>query len=145
MEATRVRAEVAGVTVRVTGDLDAPVRADPRALSGAVTNLLSNAAAFAPPGSEVLVRVHAGRHRVRIAVTDHGIGIAPADQERVFERFYRSREARMLPGSGLGLAIVAQAAGRHGGAVTARRAPSGGALMTLTIPGKPPSQVPDDS
>ncbi|HUR75781.1 MAG TPA: sensor histidine kinase, partial [Sporichthya sp.] len=52
----------------------------------------------------------------------------------VFDRFYRSDESRTMPGSGLGLAIVRQAAERHGGSVTADRAPGGGALLKLRLP-----------
>jgi two-component system sensor histidine kinase MprB len=55
----------------------------------------------------------------------------------VFDRFYRSSEARTLPGSGLGLSIVKQAVERNGGAVYAGRAPEGGALMTIRLPGAP--------
>jgi two-component system sensor histidine kinase MprB len=55
----------------------------------------------------------------------------------VFDRFYRSAEARTLPGSGLGLAIFKHAADRHGGAVYAARAHEGGALLTLRLPGSP--------
>ena len=69
-----------------------------------------------------------------ISVADAGPGIAEADLPFVFDRFYRSEESRTMPGSGLGLAIVRQAAERHGGTVTADRAPQGGALMRLRLP-----------
>ncbi|MBY8851767.1 sensor histidine kinase, partial [Saccharothrix sp. MB29] len=72
-----------------------------------------------------------------IEVADSGTGIADADLPHVFDRFYRSQEARTLPGSGLGLAIVKQVAERHGGAAYAGRAPEGGALFTLRLPGRP--------
>jgi two-component system, OmpR family, sensor histidine kinase MprB len=55
----------------------------------------------------------------------------------VFERFYRSPEARATPGSGLGLAIVRQIAENHGGRVAAARAPGGGALLGVWLPGSP--------
>ena len=104
-----------------------------RTLERAVTNLLDNAAKWSPPLGEVRVRLHGGT----LTVEDAGPGISDEDLPHVFERFYRSRDARRLPGSGLGLAIVAQAAHRHGGQVSAGRASSGGALMTLRIPGEP--------
>jgi two-component system sensor histidine kinase MprB len=72
----------------------------------------------------------------RLKVADSGPGIADADLPHVFDRFYRSTDARGMPGSGLGLAIVRQAAERHGGSVSAGRAPAGGALMTLDLPGR---------
>ena len=59
----------------------------------------------------------------------------------MFDRFYRATSAADMPGSGLGLAIVRQVAVRHGGAVWAGRAPEGGALLVLRLPGRAPQQV----
>jgi two-component system sensor histidine kinase MprB len=67
-------------------------------------------------------------------VRDHGPGVDPADLPHVFERFYRSPQARTMPGSGLGLAMVKQVADSHGGTVTAAIAPGGGALFVLQFP-----------
>ena len=64
---------------------------------------------------------------------DHGPGFADEDLPHVFERFYRSDEARGMPGSGLGLAIVKQAAEAHGGIVEAANAPGGGALLSVSF------------
>lgn len=110
------------------------VLGEPQLIERAVTNLLDNAAKWSPPLGVVTVRLTDGA----LTVADTGPGIAEEDLPHVFERFYRSREARMLPGSGLGLAIVWQTARRHGGSVFADRAASGGALMTLRLPGTPP-------
>jgi two-component system sensor histidine kinase MprB len=101
-------------------------------LERAVTNLLDNAVKWSPPRGRVEVRLHGGVLTVR----DHGPGIAAEDLPHVFERFYRSVEARTLSGSGLGLAIVRRTADRHGGQVTAGNAPGGGAVLTLTLPGE---------
>jgi two-component system sensor histidine kinase MprB len=103
---------------------------DARALERAVLNLLDNAGKWSPAGGTVTVRLSDGV----VSVADEGPGIAEADLPFVFERFYRSEESRTMPGSGLGLAIVRQAAERHGGTVTADRAPQGGALMRLRLP-----------
>ncbi|UYM07153.1 sensor histidine kinase [Solicola gregarius] len=129
----RVRLRAPGIEFNVDSE-PWVVFGDGQLLERAITNLLDNAAKWSPPLGAVTVRLHDGV----LTVADNGPGIHEEDLPHVFERFYRSREARMLPGSGLGLAIVAQAAGRHGGTVTARRAPSGGALMTLSIPGERP-------
>ncbi|WP_158895119.1 sensor histidine kinase [Amycolatopsis anabasis] len=111
---------------------------DSNALERAVLNLLDNAVKFSPDGSTVRVRMYPlGDGTTVIEVADSGPGIAEEDLPRVFDRFYRSSEARTLPGSGLGLAIVKQAAERHGGAAYAGRAPGGGALMTIRLPGAP--------
>ena len=72
-----------------------------------------------------------------LTVDDQGPGIADEDLPHVFDRFYRSQESRSMPGSGLGLAIVRQVAERHAGSVTAGRCPSGGARLTLRLPGSP--------
>ncbi|HEV2638418.1 MAG TPA: HAMP domain-containing sensor histidine kinase [Actinocrinis sp.] len=109
---------------------------DPAALERAVTNLLDNAAKFSPPAGTVSVRLSGGA----LEVADQGPGIDEADLTHVFERFYRSPEARTMPGSGLGLAIVRQVAENHGGRVAAARAPGtadrpGGALLGVWLPG----------
>ncbi|MEU7524843.1 HAMP domain-containing sensor histidine kinase [Saccharothrix sp. NPDC042600] len=111
---------------------------DSSALERAVLNLLDNAVKFSPSGGVVRLELRqVGDGSVALEVADSGPGIADADLPHVFERFYRSSEARTLPGSGLGLAIVKQAAERHGGAAYAGRAPEGGALFTLRLPGRP--------
>jgi two-component system sensor histidine kinase MprB len=68
-----------------------------------------------------------------VTVRDHGPGIAAIDVPHVFDRFYRSLEARKLPGSGLGLAIVKHVAEAHRGTVSAANAPGGGAVLTLDL------------
>ncbi|MCO1578366.1 HAMP domain-containing histidine kinase [Crossiella sp. SN42] len=111
---------------------------DANALERAVMNLLDNAVKWSPPDGRVRVELRqAGAQAAVLEVADSGPGIAEDDLPHVFERFYRSTEARTLPGSGLGLAIVKQVAERHGGTVTAGRAAEGGALMSLWLPGNP--------
>ncbi|MFI5429938.1 sensor histidine kinase [Aeromicrobium sp. UC242_57] len=79
--------------------------------------------------------------RWRATVTDEGPGINAEDLPHIFDRFYRSSEARTLPGSGLGLSIVKRAAERHGGTVEVSSPPGGGTQFTLRLP---ESTVPDD-
>ena len=97
-------------------------------LDRAVANLLDNAAKHGGGRVEVVLRDGV------LTVRDDGPGIAEHDLPFVFDRFYRSPEARGRSGSGLGLAIVRQAAEAHGGAVRAGAAPGGGAELTLTLP-----------
>jgi two-component system sensor histidine kinase MprB len=107
------------------------VRAAPARLDRAISNLLDNACKWNPPtAGPIEVRVRGGRLEVR----DHGPGISAEDLPRVFDRFYRSPEARGRPGSGLGLAIVRQTAEAHGGSVHAANDPGGGARLTLELP-----------
>jgi two-component system sensor histidine kinase MprB len=130
---------------RRAGEINFDVSLQPWVLTGdnsslerAVLNLLDNAVKFSPPDSTVWVRLYPlGDGTAVVEVADAGPGIAEEDLPKVFDRFYRSSEARTLPGSGLGLAIVKHAAERHGGAVYASRAPEGGALMTIRLPGAP--------
>ncbi len=109
------------------------VEGDAQLLERAVINLVDNARKWSPPGGIVTVRLRDGE----LTVADNGPGISDEDLPHVFERFYRSTEARAQSGSGLGLAIVKQAAQRHGGTVTAGRSESGGALLTLRLPAMP--------
>lgn len=140
---TRVRRRAPGITF-VTELEPWPMLGDPALLGRAVTNLLDNAAKYSPPDGTVTVGLHEGT----LEVSDQGPGIADEDRPHVFERFYRSSEARSLPGSGLGLAIVKAAADRHGGSVRADRAESGGARLTLRLPaelGGPGRQQPSSA
>jgi len=109
--------------------------ADPSLLERAVVNVLDNAVKFAPAGSTVRVSLDAGR----LVVDDQGPGVPVEDRSQVFERFWRSAEARAVRGSGLGLAIVADVVAAHGGTVTMGEAPDGGARVTIGLPGSPPA------
>ncbi len=105
------------------------VTASPTSINGvkvrvarAITNLLDNAAKYSPADATVDVMVANGE----ISVRDHGPGVAAEDATRVFDRFWRSNDARQLPGSGLGLSIVKDVAESHGGSVTLERPIDGG-------------------
>jgi len=111
-------------------DRTVPVRGDADAITDALRNLIENAVAHAPPGTEVTVTVHPGGH---VAVSDRGPGVPPAERAQVFKRFWRGRGTRHA-GAGLGLAIVAEIARAHGGTVEVGDAPDGGARFTLALP-----------
>jgi two-component system sensor histidine kinase MprB len=109
------------------------VRGAPERLERLVANLVDNAVKWSPPGGRVEVRLTDGE----LSVRDYGPGIDPADLPFVFERFYRSSDARSLPGSGLGLAIVRQVAQAHGATAIAENAPDGGARLRVAFPAAP--------
>ena len=109
------------------------VRGRPERIGRAVLNLLDNAVKWSPSGRPVEVRVADGVLEVR----DHGPGIGEGDLPLVFERFYRSPDARGTPGSGLRLAIVKHVAEAHGGAAEASNAEGGGAVFRLRLPAEP--------
>ena len=118
----------AGDTVSFDRELpETVVQGDPERVARAVTNVIENARKWSPPGSVVEVTLVDGE----LVVRDHGPGFSDDDLPHVFDRFYRSREARGTPGSGLGLAIVRQAAEAGGGGVEAANAPGGGAVVRL--------------
>lgn len=99
-------------------------------------NLIDNAAKYAPAGSEIVVSATATASGMAITVRDEGPGIAPADLERVFDRFYRVGGAdRRRAGTGLGLAICRGFAEAMGGKITAaNRTDRSGAIFTLSFP-----------
>jgi two-component system sensor histidine kinase MprB len=108
----------------------APMFGRPRELTRAIGNLVDNAAKFSEGPSPVEVAVRPGVVEVR----DHGSGVSEGDQAHIFDRFYRSADARSKPGSGLGLAIVDQIVRSHEGRVSVRNAPDGGAIFTIEFP-----------
>jgi two-component system sensor histidine kinase MprB len=110
------------------------VSGDPARIGRAISNLLDNAAKWSPEGGTVEVAVADGR----VTVRDHGPGFAAEDLGRVFDRFWRSDEARGTPGSGLGLAIVRRVAEEHGGEAGAENAEGGGALVWVQLPAQAP-------
>jgi two-component system sensor histidine kinase SenX3 len=102
----------------------------------AVGNLVSNAVAYSPEGSNVVVSARAADLMVEVTVTDQGIGIPASELDRIFERFYRVDPARhrSTGGTGLGLSIVKHVAASHGGEVRVWSVPGQGSSFTITLP-----------
>jgi two-component system sensor histidine kinase SenX3 len=134
------RHKVAADNADIAISTDAPsgfrVLGDEALLITALANLVSNAIAYSPHGSPVSISRRRRDDVIEIAVTDRGIGIPRKDQERVFERFFRSDKARSRStgGSGLGLAIVKHVAANHDGSVALWSQPGTGSTFTLSIP-----------
>lgn len=118
--------------LRLELDARLPVKGDPDALKEALLNLLFNALAAVSGGGAVEVRGDVAGDTVWIEVADTGVGIAPADLERLFEPFFTTRGGE---GTGLGLALVYGAVDRHGGTIVARSGgPGQGARFRVTLP-----------
>jgi PAS domain S-box-containing protein len=121
--------------VEIPDDLR-PITADPTLLRQALANLVDNAIKFGRQDGRVMIRTSQADGRQRISVEDDGLGIAPADQARLFERFYRARHKDALQerGSGLGLAIVRSIVEQHGGRVAVESRLGTGSIFTIDIP-----------
>ena len=132
----KVVAEKARIVINTDDATGLWVLGDEGLLVTAVGNLISNAIAYSPEGSTVSISRRQVGEMVEIAVTDRGIGIAQADQERVFERFFRVDKARSRAtgGTGLGLAIVKHVAANHNGTIRLWSRRGTGSTFTLAIP-----------
>jgi two-component system phosphate regulon sensor histidine kinase PhoR len=109
---------------------------DAERLERALGNLIANAIKFTDAGGQVTVGAAPVGSDVALSVRDTGIGIAPEEQARVFERFYKADRGRGEGGTGLGLAIVKHVALAHGGTVRVESRPGRGATFTMLLPSK---------
>lgn len=113
-----------------------PMDGDPTLLRQAMANLIDNAIKYTQSGGEVVVKSRQQGGRMTIMVQDTGMGISPADQTRLFEKFYRARRQESLKekGSGLGLAIVKSIIEQHGGTVSVESRLGAGSTFTIEMP-----------
>src|SRR5688500_17588644 len=136
----RMDAERNQITLTVAGVAGTRVLGSARQLGVAVGNLVENAIVYSDPGARVVVAAHVQARSdddyVEITVSDNGIGIPPAELDRIFERFYRVDYARSRAngGTGLGLAIVKHIAAIHGGDVSVWSQVGQGSTFTIRIP-----------
>jgi signal transduction histidine kinase len=111
------------------------VRADQRKVKQVLLNLLSNAVKFTPEGGWIDVRAAIVGGTVEVAVTDTGIGIAPEDQEAVFEEFRQvGKSDKKAEGTGLGLALCRKFVELHGGRIWVKSQVGQGSTFTFTLP-----------
>jgi two-component system sensor histidine kinase KdpD len=134
---SRLRRELEHHTVRVDIPGDFPLLdLDGVLMEQVFFNLLENAARYTPAGSEIEVAARVPDRRAEIRVADNGPGLPPGTEVRVFEKFFRGStvtdDARR--GAGLGLAICQAIIEAHGGRISARNRPSGGAEFLISLP-----------
>jgi two-component system sensor histidine kinase SenX3 len=136
VDRNRVAANAKHVDIVIGGRREAFVFGDEPSLVVAIDNLVSNAVQYSPEHSRVGVGVGVTDEFVEIAVTDQGIGMTPEESSRVFERFYRTDQARSRTtgGTGLGLSIVKHTINNHGGDVRVWSKPGNGSTFTVRIP-----------
>src|SRR6266545_128433 len=112
--------------------------ADERKLKQVLLNLLSNAVKFTPEGGRIDVRALSENGTVQVSVSDTGVGIAPEDQEAIFEEFRQVGHAdRKREGTGLGLALARKFVELHGGRLWVKSEVGGGSTFTFTLPASP--------
>jgi signal transduction histidine kinase len=137
LEKLRLRAEERGVVVarEIGGDVR-EMQGDAEGLGDMMSNLVENAIRYTPTGGTVTFRLHGGRTGLVIDVQDTGIGIPEADLPRIFEEFFRSKEAREFApdGTGLGMAIVKAVVDQHGGTISVRSTPGQGTCVRVELP-----------
>ncbi len=136
VDRVRLAAGAKGIEVVIGGDQGAVVYGDHALLVTAVRNLVDNAISYSAENTRVGVGVRRTDGVVEVVVSDQGLGIAAAEQDRIFERFYRIDPARSRAtgGTGLGLSIVKHVAANHGGEVTLWSLPGQGSTFTLRLP-----------
>lgn len=137
LDTTRIKADSRDLTLEaVYGDGLAPVKGDLRALQEILQNLLDNAVQYSKPGGRITVKASAHNNEIVISVTDNGAGIPKAEQERIFERFYRvdAGRSRELGGTGLGLSIAKHLADAHGGRIQVESELGRGSTFSVFLP-----------
>ena len=111
------------------------IRADERKIKQVLLNLLSNAIKFTPEGGQIEIRAKSVNGSIEVSVSDTGIGIAPEDQEAIFEEFQQvGTAAKKVEGTGLGLALSRKFVELHGGRISVQSELGAGSTFTFTLP-----------
>lgn len=134
-----VRNQSLGLKVEIAPDIGV-IDGDEKRLKQALFNLVSNAVKFTPPGGTVTLAAWREADALVLSVSDTGIGIPSADQERVFGRFERASMASRQTGAGLGLSLVKSFVELHGGTVVIESQPDQGTTVQCRLPARQPTQ-----
>jgi signal transduction histidine kinase len=121
------------VDVQVAPDL-AAVAGEPTYLEQVLRNLLSNADKYSPAGLPIDVRVRQANNEIIVSVIDHGPGIEAEERDRIFDRFYRSSNAKTVSGAGIGLTVCKRLVDAQSGRIWASAADEGGLEVSFALP-----------
>jgi signal transduction histidine kinase len=126
----------------ISGDIP-PVNVDREAIARSLLNLVNNALKYSKDKKYIGVSLYRANGSVKLEVSDHGIGIPPAEQEKIFEKFYRCGDPLVhnIKGSGLGLSLVRHIARAHGGDVQVESTPEKGSKFTIALPIHPSTRT----
>lgn len=136
VESLQLRLQDSEVAVDIDPALDREITLDPDRMEQVFYNLLDNAIRFSPAGTTVEVTLENRSKAVEVRIRDHGPGVLEAEQEIIFDRFYKVSKARSSndSGFGLGLAIVKNIIVEHGGEIHVTNHPEGGAIFAVRLP-----------
>ncbi|MGH9567184.1 MAG: sensor histidine kinase, partial [Candidatus Angelobacter sp.] len=137
LDAYRYQIEQSGFTFEETIDENVPsMSVDREAISRSLLNLVNNALKYSPENKYIAVNLTRKNGSVELQVVDHGMGIPRAEQNKIFEKFYRVGDPLVnnTRGSGLGLSLVRHIVHAHGGTVTVESTPGEGSKFTITLP-----------
>ena len=137
-EQTRTR----DVSVQIPRELP-PLHVDAGLLRQAIALVIANATQHTPAGTGIEIYATLDAGKIKVMVADHGPGIKPGDEERIFQKFFRS-EGAPAGGTGLGLSIARRLVEAHQGSLTARNRPGGGAVFTIELPAGEPMRLPEE-
>ncbi len=132
------RFAAAGIALHVDAGRPVAAYGSPSQVERIVSNLVENALRYTQTGGSVWITTERDRNFQLVVVRDTGIGIAPEDTDRIFDRFWRADPNRVQEGSGLGLPIARALAQRHGGDVTVVSIPGSGSRFVAWFPTRPP-------
>ena len=137
------RADALGVALRHRSPGPLVVQGDPTRMRQMVDNLVSNAIKYTPAEGSVTVQLEEAEDDVVLRVSDTGIGISPADQSRLFSRFFRTHDAetRAIQGIGLGLAITRSIVAAHGGTIRVQSQVGSGTTFLVRLPRHSPARA----
>jgi two-component system phosphate regulon sensor histidine kinase PhoR len=134
IEDARPRAAAADVALEFEIASIPTVKADRVRLGQVFDNLISNAIKFTPPGGRVGLTISMVGDEAIVVITDSGMGMSSEDQQRLFTRFFRTKDAAKIQGTGLGLSITKAIVDAHHGSISVESEVGAGSSFTFTVP-----------